>query len=97
MWQTAPLSHDIPEAPALLSPEEDFELQEDEDISISWSSIDKNIYGSVSNIVAFHLTIEKETEMPEPRMIGTFGCTMNLPPSVTEITIPKEVFEPGSD
>jgi len=94
---TATFSHDIPEAPALLSPEEDFELQEGDDLTVSWSSVDENIDGSDANIIAFQLTVEKETEMPEPHMIGTFGFTMNLPPSVTEITIPKEVFEPGSD
>jgi hypothetical protein len=93
---TATFSHDIPEAPAILSPAEDDELAEGEDLHVSWSSVDKNIDGSDANIIAYQLTIEKDQE-PDPHMIGTFGFTMNLPPSVTEITIPKEVFEPGSD
>jgi hypothetical protein len=93
----ATFSHDIPEAPAILSPAENTTIPKGGDLSVSWSSVDKNIDGSDANITAFQLTIEKETAQPEPHMIGTFGFTMNLPPSVTEITIPKEVFEPGSD
>jgi hypothetical protein len=89
-------SHDIPKAPAILSPQEDAVLQKDEDLHLSWSSVDKNIDNSNANIIAYQLTIEKDQE-PDPHMIGTFGFTMNLPPSVTEITIPKQVFEPGSD
>jgi hypothetical protein len=93
---TATFSHDIPEAPAILSPEEDAVLPNDQDLHVSWSSVDKTINGSDANIIAYQLTIEKDQE-PDPHMIGTFGFTMNLPPSVTQITIPKEVFEPGSD
>src|ERR687887_1541044 len=93
---TATFSHDIPKAPAILSPDEDTELPKGDDLHVSWSSVDKNIDGSDAKIIAYQLTIEKDQE-PDPHMIGTFGFTMNLPPSVTEITIPKEVFEPGSD
>jgi hypothetical protein len=50
---TAVLSHDIPEAPAILSPEEDAEVPEDEDLLVSWSSVDKNIDGSDANIIAY--------------------------------------------
>lgn len=94
---TAEFSHDIPEAPAILSPAENSTLPNGEALDVSWSLVDKNIDGSDANITAFQLTIEKETAEPQPHMIGTFGFTMNLPPSVTQITIPKEVFEPGSD
>jgi hypothetical protein len=94
---TATFSHDIPKAPAILSPDEDAVLPKDKDLHVSWSSVDKNIDGSDATIIAYQLTIEKDVEEPEPHMIGTFGFTMNLPPSVTQLTIPKEVFEPGSD
>ena len=94
---TATFSHDIPEAPAILSPEEDAEISTDDNLHVSWNKVDKNIDGSDAKIMAYQLTVEKETDKPEPHMIGTFGFTMNLPPSVTEITIPKEVFEPDSD
>ena len=93
----ATFSHDIPEAPAILSPAENTTIPKGGDLHVSWSSVNKNIDGSDAKITAFQLTVEKETGHPEPHMIGTFGFTMNLPPSVTEITIPKEVFEPGSD
>jgi len=93
---TATFSHDIPKAPAILSPEEDDELPPGDDLPVSWSSVDKNVDGSDANIIAYQLTVEKDQD-PDPHMIGTFGFTMNLPPSVTEITIPSQVFEPGSD
>src|ERR687887_125754 len=40
---TATFSHDIPEAPAILSPEEDAVLPKDQDLHVSWSSVDKTI------------------------------------------------------
>jgi hypothetical protein len=30
-------------------------------------------------------------------MIGKFGLSMYLPPDVTEMTIPEEFLEPGTD
>jgi hypothetical protein len=92
----ATFSHDIPKAPAILSPQEDTKLPKGEDLHVSWSSVDKNIDSSDANIIAYQLIIEKD-QAPDPHMIGTFGFTMNLPPSVNGITIPKEVFESDSD
>jgi hypothetical protein len=93
---TALLTHDIPEGPTLLSPEEDAVVQEDEDLLVSWSPVDKTIDGSDVNIIAYQLIIEKD-EDPQPHMIGKFGLSIYLPPHVNEITIPEEFLEPGTD
>ncbi|MCI0558771.1 MAG: hypothetical protein MN733_09765 [Nitrososphaera sp.] len=92
---TATLTHDIPAAPELLTPEEDEEVPVD-DLLVSWEPVDKTINGRDINIIAYQLIIEKDEE-PHPNMIGTFGLSMYLPPDVTEITIPGEFFEPGTE
>ena len=46
-------------------------------------------------IVAYQLIIEKDAE-PHPHMIGTFGLSMYLPPSVTSIDVPDGFLEPGT-
>lgn len=93
---TALLTHDIPDGPELLSPEEDAEVPEDEDLLVSWSPVDKTIDGSDVDIIAYQLIIEKDEE-PHPHMIGKMGLSMYLPSDVTEMTIPEEFLEPGTD
>ncbi|MGI0013211.1 MAG: hypothetical protein ACREBU_07190 [Nitrososphaera sp.] len=92
---TALLTHDIPAAPELLTPEEDEEVPVD-DLLVSWEPVDKTIDGRDVNIIAYQLIIEKDEE-PHPNMIGTFGLSMYLPADVTEITVPGEFFEPSTD
>jgi hypothetical protein len=93
---TAWLTHDIPEGPDLLSPAEGAIVPVDEDLVVSWSPVDKTIEGSDINIIAYQLIIEKD-EPPHLHMIGKMGLSMYLPASVTEIPIPKEFLEPGTD
>jgi hypothetical protein len=93
---TALLTHDIPEGPELLTPAEDAEVPADEDLLVSWKPVDETIDGSNVNIIAYQLIIEKD-EAPHPHMIGKFGLSMYLPPDVTEMTIPGEFLEPGTD
>lgn len=89
------LTHNIPEGPVLLSPTEDIVIPM-EDLLVSWSPVDKTIYGTDVNIISYQLIIEKD-EIPHPNMIGKRGLSMYLPASVTQITIPMEFFEPGTD
>jgi hypothetical protein len=93
---TALLTHDIPEGPEILSPEEDAVVPEDEDLVVDWGTVDKTIDGSDINIISYQLIIEKD-EDPDPHMIGTMGLSMYLPPDVTQMTIPEEFLEPGTD
>jgi hypothetical protein len=90
------LTHDIPEGPELLTPAEDAVVPADEDLLVSWSPVDETIDGSKVKIIAYQLIIEKD-EAPHPHMIGKFGLSMYLPASVTQITIPEEFLEPGTD
>ena len=92
---TAWLTHDIPEGPVLLSPAEDAVVQV-EDLLVRWSPVDKTIEGSDVDIISYQLIIEKD-ETLHPNMIGKLGLSMYLPASVTQITIPKEFLEPGTN
>lgn len=91
---TAWLTHDIPNGPVLLSPVEDA-LVPVGDLVVSWSPVTKTIDGNDVNIISYQLIIEKD-ETPHPHMIGKRGLSIYLPASVTQITIPKEFFEPGT-
>jgi hypothetical protein len=92
---TAWLTHDIPEGPVLLLPAEDAVVPV-EDLLVSWSPVDKTIDGSDVDIISYQLIIEKD-ETPHQHMIGKQGLSIYLPASVTEIPIPKEFLEPGTD
>jgi hypothetical protein len=93
---TALLTHDIPRGPPLVSPAEDAEVPVD-DVVFKWKSVEKNIDGSRTNIIAYQLIVEKD-EDPHKHMIGKMGSlSMYLPASTTSIKIPKEFFEQGTD
>lgn len=93
---TALLTHDIPKGPELLTPAEDAEIPEDKDLLVSWEPVGETIDGDNVRIIAYQLIIEKGVA-PDPHMIGKFGLSMYLPPDVTEMTIPEEFLEPGTD
>ena len=92
---TALLTHDIPRGPPLVSPIEEAEIPV-ADTVFKWKSVEKNIDGSRTNIIAYQLIIEADEE-PHPNMIGKMGLSMYLPASTTSIEIPKEFFKPGTD
>jgi hypothetical protein len=94
---TATLTHDIPRGPELLTPEEDEEVLADEDLLVSWEPVDETIDGDSVNIIAYQLIVEKEVDEPHPNMIGTIGLSMYLPADVTEVSVPEELLEPGTE
>jgi hypothetical protein len=92
---TAWLTHDIPEGPVLLSPAEGAVVPI-ENLLVKWSPVDKTIEGSEIDIISYQLIIEKD-EPSHPNMIGKRGLSMYLPATVTEIPIPKEFLESGTN
>lgn len=91
----AMLTHAIPAGPELLAPA-DGAVVAAEGIKLSWGPVTETITGEPATIVAYQLVIEQDVE-PHPHMIGKFGLSMYLPPSVTELELPKGFLEPGSD
>jgi hypothetical protein len=57
--------------------------------------VSKAITGKPVRIIAYQLIIEKDVE-PHRHMIGKFGLSMYLAPSVTSIDVPDGFLEPGS-
>jgi len=93
---TAWLTHDIPEGPDLVSPAEDAVVRVDVDLLVDWEPVVETIDGSPVNIISYQLIIEKD-ETPHQHMIGKRGLSMYLSADVTEIPIPKEFLEPGTN
>jgi hypothetical protein len=93
---TAILTHDIPRGPELLTPAEDEEVSADEDLLVDWQPVTETIDGHPVNIIAYQLIIEKDEE-PHPNMIGKMALSIYLPADVTEMRIPHEFLEPGTD
>ena len=89
---TAWLTHVIPAGPVLVSPAKDA-LVFAGDLLVRWKPVTKTIYGNPVKIIAYQLIIEKDAP-PHPHMIGKQGSlSMYLPPTVTEILVPKGFLE----
>ena len=55
----------------------------------------KTITGKPLNLIAYQLIVEKDVD-PHPHMIGKFGLSMYLPPTVTSMAVPDGFLEPGT-
>jgi hypothetical protein len=89
---TALLTHTIPAGPELLTPVEGSVVPLS-GVTMSWEPVTQTITGEPVTINAYQLIVEKDVE-PHPNMIGSFGLSMYLPPSVTSITLPDGFLEP---
>ena len=88
---TAWLTHDVPKGPKLVSPAEDASVPV-HDVVARWKPVSRTITGEPVKIIAYQLIIEKDVE-PHRHMIGKFGLSMYLPPSVTQIAVPNGFLE----
>ena len=83
------LTHDIPAGPKLVSPKEGAAVPI-RGVVARWQPVSKTITGEPVKIIAYQLIIEKDVP-PHRHMIGKFGLSMYLPPSVTSIAVPERV------
>jgi hypothetical protein len=88
------LTHDIPEGPRLISPAEGATVPT-RGLVADWAPVSKTITGKPVRIIAYQLIIEKDLE-PHRHMIGKFGLSMYLPPSVSSIDVPDGFLEPAT-
>jgi hypothetical protein len=88
------LTHDIPEGPRLISPAEGATVPT-RGLVAAWAPVSKTITGEPVRIIAYQLIIEKDAE-PHRHMIGKFGLSMYLPPSVSSIDVPDGFLEPAT-
>lgn len=98
---TATLTHDLPCGPAILSPEEDAELDPDEPVMISWEQVmykldtesDEGDCDTESEITIIGYEVIVDNEDTDP--LESF--TVRLPAGVTEVTVPAEFVVPGTE
>jgi hypothetical protein len=83
---TAWLTHDIPAGPKLISPREGAAVPA-RGVVARWKPVSKTMTGKPVKIIAYQLIIEKDVE-PHRHMIGKFGLSMYLRPSVTRMPVP---------
>jgi hypothetical protein len=88
------LTHDIPEGPRLISPAEGATVAT-RGIVADWAPVSKTITGKPVRIIAYQLIIEKDVE-PHRHMIGKFGLSMYLPPTVSSVDVPDGFLEPAT-
>jgi hypothetical protein len=88
------LTHDIPRGPRLVSPADGATVPT-QGVIADWKPVSKTIRGRPTKIIAYQLIIEKDVD-PHRHMIGKFGLSMYLPPSVTSIEVPDGFLEPDT-
>jgi fibronectin type III domain protein len=86
MESTVPLSHAFPEGPEILSPEEDSTVAPDE-LRVRWSPLPA---AEGVEIVAYHVVVVTEAEPSR-------ALEADLPATATEMTVPAEFLEPGTE
>ncbi len=92
---TALLTHDIPAGPVLLAPEEGATVPAT-GLVMRWMPVTETIQGEPVTIVAYQLIIEKDDE-PLPHAITKPELSIYVAPSVTQVTVPNEFLQPGTD
>jgi hypothetical protein len=87
----ARLTHNLPEAVEITSPEEDDEVPADEDLIVEWGTVsDPNPPSSV--IEAYEIVVEKDESNERLRVYS-----VDMTSADTSVTVPAEFLEPGKD
>jgi hypothetical protein len=95
MLGKALLTHKIPAGVTLIEPKKDAVIPV-ADLKIRWEGSGKALDGSDIKLISYQLIVEKNEE-PDVNMIGKRGLSMHLPASVTEMTVPAALLEPGAE
>jgi hypothetical protein len=91
---TAALTHLIPAGPELLTPAEGATVPIS-NLVLSWSPVTESIFGQPVTIIRYQLIVEKD-EAPHANAIGKLGLSVYVPATVTSVTVPAEILEPGT-
>jgi hypothetical protein len=89
----APLKHNIPAGPEIVFPVEDAVLSPTAPIVIDWEPVANPFPGTASavNIVGYQVIVEQV----KPQPLRVFS--VNLQPTVTEVTVSPEFLQPNAD
>jgi len=83
---TAMLTHDIPDAPVIGSPEED-EMVDPDDVVVRWQEVTTP---AGIEIVAYQVIVTNEED-------SRFRYDVRVPADVTSLSVPAEFFEDGTE
>ena len=88
---TAMLTHNIPNGPVIVSPEEDAELDVNEPVVIDWNPVTDAYPGTEGTIeiIGYQVIVERE----EPEIV----FSVDLPASVTAVTVSPEFIEADTE
>jgi hypothetical protein len=89
----APLKHNIPAGPEIVFPVEDAVLSPTAPIAIDWEPVANPFPGTASavNIVGYQVIVEQV----KPQPLRVFS--VNLQPTVTEVTVSPEFLQPNAE
>jgi len=91
---TAWLTHTIPAGPELQWPAKGGTVPVD-DLVIRWGAVTRTLQGGPVKIIGYQLIVEKDTQV-HPHMIGKWGLSLYLSPSITSMAIPRGFLEPNT-
>jgi hypothetical protein len=89
---SAKVTHIIPTGAVVLSPNDGSTVDPD-NLVVSWESVNEDINGAAVNIVGYQVNVEKD-EAPEfPQSFAQSLFSVNVPATVTSMTVPREFLE----
>ena len=90
---TAELTHDIPAGPELVSPEDGATGLDPSVIVVSWEAVSEDIGGDPVSIVAYQVIVEEDAVPPFPQGFARPVCSVHLPATATNVSVPAEFMK----
>lgn len=91
----ATLTHDIPEPPTIVFPEEG-DIVDPNDFVVSWEPVTKTVNGDPAEITGYEIIVTDEG-VEDPNGFSQPIASIHVPPSVASLTIPSEFLQPGTE
>lgn len=87
---TARFTHQIPEGPELLTPEDEATGLDPDTIVVSWEPVKRTISGSAVRIVGYQVIVEQDAPAQFPQGFYKPVMSVHLPANVTRVSVPAE-------
>jgi hypothetical protein len=93
---TATLTHDLPAAPAIVSPADGAEV-DPANLVVEWTPVTQTVAGTPATIVGYEVIVTNEdADGEDPNGMSQPIASLHVRPSVSRVTIPSEFLEPGT-
>jgi len=91
--RNARFTHDIPEGPELISPEEGAEGLDPASITVSWERVTRSLAGKPVKIVGYQVIVEEVAEPQFPQTFAKPVLSAQLPASASHLSVPAEFMK----